>query len=651
MTTPKAQTGSAAEADPGPLSGPGAAHAGSKLQRAARWLADREIWLLAAAAPLLLIPSRWSPLAAAAIGLIWLIRWIHLGKMTVPTPADVPMVWMGFMTALGLWVAIDRAASLAAVWRWVLGVALFYALANGVRGAERRRWLAVISIVGSLALLCLALLGTNWAAVRLLRLQPLYGRLPSLLIDIEDSVAFHPRIMGMALGAWLPVPAALWLLGREGRLRRWAALCTFLLAAALLLTQSLQGLAGVALGLLLVAVMWRRRLLWLLPLGLALLLLAVLLCGPARLAGTLLSPGNPLGIAVTLRVDMWSRALAMLHDMPFTGIGLDQFPLLQFGFYPGVMLGPEPHAHNLFLQVGLDLGWPGLLAFLWLLGALGWAAWRAYERAPDDNWRALMVGAAGGTLSYLGAGLLDTMWTAKPSLVLWWLLGTLAALSTTATPSEAVPGGTRFATTWLRRVWPLALVVALLVPGLWIARTGLARNAALVQAHRLLWSADQGAPVDEPALSRLAAELQRLASSESDNPQLYHLLGRVRAELGQYDAALAAFQARVAVDGQAPLDRYAPWERWRRRVAGEARGDGWSDLLWVYSAWQSRFPLRAEYYVLHAVVRSGPQGDVSAAVQLLQAGLDRGAQPGGLLQHHLRTLQETAGPPPALMGS
>jgi putative inorganic carbon (HCO3(-)) transporter len=592
---------------------------------------------VAAAAPFLLVTTCWTPWAAGAIALTWLGRWIHLGRLTVPTPADVPVLLMLGMAGVGLWASLDRTTSVPALWRLVLGVAVFYALVNGMRSAERWRRLALASIAGSLALVFVGLLGTDWQAVRLLPVRSLYERLPQLLHDIDDQAAFHPRIMGMALAAWLPVPAALWLLGPERRLRRWAALCTFLLAAALLLTQSLQGLAGAALGLFFVAVVWRRGWLWLLPLGLGLLLLAVGLYGPARLADTLLSPGNPLGIAVTLRWDMWSRALAMLRDMPYTGIGLDQFALVQSQFYPGVMLGPEPHAHNVFLQAALDLGLPGLLAFLWLLASLGWAAWRAWPHRQDENWRALLIGAVGGTLSYLGAGLLDTVWTSKPSLVLWGLVGTIAALSLAVVPSDATEARAP-RSAWVWRWLPLALIAILLLPGLCMSPTAPARNTALVVTHRLLWSTDRGVAMDRDRKSRLATQLESLAAGEADNPQLAHLLGRVRAELGEYEAALAAFEGRVALDGEDALARYAPWELWRRRLTGEAPGDPWRDLLWIYSQWQSRFPQRAEYYVLPALVRAGPQHDLPAAVRVIHAGLDRGAEPQGLLQHYSAAL-------------
>lgn len=600
-----------------------------RLWNLTHWVAARELWWVALATPLMLFPGPWSGLGLGLVAWAWLCRALATRRITVATGAEQPLLLVLIMTAVGLWAAVGRCSSLAAVWRLMLGVAWYYALANGMAGAGRLQHLPWLWLGGSLALVVLTLLGTDWQAVRLFRVAPLYDRLPHLLCDFSDQAAFHPRIMGMALAALLPVPAALWLFGTGRRLRAIAAVSALLMGGALLLTQSVQGLAGLLVGLLFVAVVRRRLLLWCLPLGLVALLLVLHLYGPAQLADTLLSPRNPLGIAVTLRWDMWRTAVAMLRDMPYTGIGLDQFALLQNRFYPGVLLGPEPHAHNVFLQVALDLGLPGLFAFLWLLVSLGWVAWWAYPQCRDANSRALLIGTVGGTLSYLGTGLLDTIWTAKPSLLLWWLLGSIAALGVAAGPRRGRGGQ------WL----PLTLIVLLLMPGLFIARTGPPVNAALVEAHRLLLPADQSVSVDRAAASRLAAELESLAERGTDNPQLLHVLGCVHAELGQYDAALVAFEARVALDGEGALARYASFEKWRRCWTGEATGESWDDLLWVYSQWQSRFPQRADYGLLPALVRAVPQDDVQGAITVLKAGVDRGAEPQGLLQHYLKALR------------
>jgi putative inorganic carbon (HCO3(-)) transporter len=70
------------------------------------------------------------------------------------------------------------------------------------------------------------------------------------------------------------------------------------------------------------------------------------------------------------RVEIWSRALYMIQDFPFTGIGTGTFQSVANALYPFFLAGPNaeiPHAHNLLLQVAVDLGIPGLIAFLSIL--------------------------------------------------------------------------------------------------------------------------------------------------------------------------------------------------------------------------------------------------------------------------------------------
>src|SRR5262249_45371462 len=129
--------------------------------------------------------------------------------------------------------------------------------------------------------------------------------------------------------------------------------------------------------------------------------------------------GTALGSTLSLqaRVEIWSRALLMLQDFPFTGIGLNTFPVVLQALYPPFLTGPDetiPHAHNLFLQTGVDLGIPGLLAFLWILGLV----WRCWLRAwrTDERARAAQ-----------GVGLLSaaTDWISRPAA----LAGVLAGIT------------------------------------------------------------------------------------------------------------------------------------------------------------------------------------------------------------------------------
>jgi putative inorganic carbon (HCO3(-)) transporter len=100
--------------------------------------------------------------------------------------------------------------------------------------------------------------------------------------------------------------------------------------------------------------------------------------------------------------------------------------------YPLFLISPDTdiaHAHNHWLQAGLDLGIPGMIAYmaLWLgLAAMLWQSWRQSR----NSWlRVLSLGFAGCLVAYFVYGLLDTIALgARPGFIFWGMLGLIAAL-------------------------------------------------------------------------------------------------------------------------------------------------------------------------------------------------------------------------------
>jgi putative inorganic carbon (HCO3(-)) transporter len=609
-------------------------------QRCASWIARHELWLLAAASPFFLFPSHWTWGALPLLLLPWLCRRISTGKPTLSTPVDMPILLLLCMAGVGFLVSPDPATSLAALWRIVLGVEVFYGLVNSLQGNARLQRLPAALLLGSLLLTLLTLMGTGWDAVRLFRLPQIYEHLPRLIRDLQDQNPFHPRVMGMALGTVLPMPAALLLFSPSKRHRLWAGITTLAMGLTMLLTQSLQAAVGVACALLFLAISWNRLFLLSVPLLLGALLVALRFTNPQQVAAMLLSPANPVGIAVTLRLDIWSRALAMIHDMPYTGVGLDVFPLIQSNFYPGVMIGPEPHAHQLFLQIALDWGIPGLCAFLWLLFSLSVAAARAYRRCQDVQQRAILLGAMGGVVSFIASGFLDTIWAAKPAILLWFVLGIAAALCTANEARQQSASQRAFRA---QRCLPVLLIVLALCLGWGITRSTPRLNWTIVQAHRLLLSAQAGENPPQQSLASVATELSKALPLQANNPHLYRLLGRVYGWMGAYPEAMDAFLHAVEEDGRQAVASYAPFEHLRRRITGDKEHDRWADVLWIYSNWMARFPQRAEPVVLVALVRERYLGDTQGAAAVVRSGVERGAQPHGLLLYYLEQLIPASG--------
>jgi O-antigen ligase len=242
---------------------------------------------------------------------------------------------------------------------------------------------------------------------------------PGLTRDSFGNVqaGIHANELGGTLALLLPFALALLLLRGEravgGRRLPPAVFLAVvaLLGAALLLLGSRSGLLGALAGA--GVVIWWARPRW----RGGYVLAAGSLIG-AGLALALLRAEDPASVdTVSFRLELWARTVTMIRDAPFTGVGLNAFPLVQPDLYPILRheaTGFVAHAHNVYLQTTVDLGVPGLIAFLALGAALVSAARRGLALRPSP----LLLGAAGSLVAWGGHGLVDAITLgAKPVLL------------------------------------------------------------------------------------------------------------------------------------------------------------------------------------------------------------------------------------------
>ena len=106
----------------------------------------------------------------------------------------------------------------------------------------------------------------------------------------------------------------------------------------------------------------------------------------------------------------------MIQDFPITGIGMGLFTDLADRLYPFFLNAPGSvtHAHNLFLQIGVDVGIPGLIAWLATLGIMVVISWQVYRFGllRGDQWStSLGAGLFCSQAALIVHGLLDaTSW-------------------------------------------------------------------------------------------------------------------------------------------------------------------------------------------------------------------------------------------------
>ncbi len=124
----------------------------------------------------------------------------------------------------------------------------------------------------------------------------------------------------------------------------------------------------------------------------------------------------------------------MIEDFPFTGVGLGCFEPVVAAMYPLFLVpgATVSHAHNLFLQVATDLGLPGLIAYLAILGRslyLGVAGYRAFIGKGQRDLGLLSAACVASLSGACVHGLLDcATWGNKGAFLPWVVMGFSVAL-------------------------------------------------------------------------------------------------------------------------------------------------------------------------------------------------------------------------------
>jgi putative inorganic carbon (HCO3(-)) transporter len=375
-----------------------------------------------------------------------LVRWLVYGHLWTRTPLDVWLIIFLVICLINVLVADSGAppfrrtsdpaySFLVLICRPLLGVALIVYFVEYARLHQRLDGLLMATLVMGGIVGVLALGASQWTT----KSAQLYA-LVEMMPNIRDSLApfdakggFNVNEIAGAL-AWLcPVAAGLTVYQwrRWTRPLRWVSAVVFGgLLMALMLGQSRFALAGVLVGLMLLAGLLlpkrERRIAWGLLLALGIIeFLIVLNVFSAR--AVLLERDQS---SFTTRLYLWRSVGYILSDHPLTGVGLNMF---RDGRVRNLYPVPEyrqpvlPHAHQEWLQIGADAGLPGLVVFLALQGAVAVMLYRSYRRG-DASARAVAVGVGTGLLAHAVFGLGDaiTLWD-RFAFLGWWLIALSAA--------------------------------------------------------------------------------------------------------------------------------------------------------------------------------------------------------------------------------
>jgi putative inorganic carbon (HCO3(-)) transporter len=368
----------------------------ARLRRYARFLTSIEIWPVGFLVVASLISSRLLLPAFALALLFWPVRYLASSRLSQRTSLDWAILLLALTTVASLWVTSFPDITFPQVYRLLGGMALFYAIVNWTDSVSRLRWMESGTIAAGLLLALLAPFSVQWDISKFPFIPAgLYQRFIQLFSD-----TVNPNVMAGNLAILLPIALGWLVFGwrqLSWRQRTLASAAVLMVLGMVFLTQS-RG-AWLALGVVVIAMItlrWGWG--WLVSLGMTLAgSLSAYLIGFKQVADFLLR-GTSLG-GLDGRLEVWTRAVFLIQDFPLTGVSIGTFGRVADTLYPFFQYAPGKidHAHNLFLQVAVDLGIPGLIAWLSILSLVTLASWQIYHRG-----RVKMNLMAAG----LGAGLL-----------------------------------------------------------------------------------------------------------------------------------------------------------------------------------------------------------------------------------------------------
>jgi len=369
-------------------------------------------------------------LAAAAL---WLLLTVtdEAGVGITPVHIGVAVYWGVMVLATAL--SPVRGAALSGLIKLTLNILLFLLIARVARHPRARSLLILSYILTSLPVSVFGLRQYFFGVTAL-----------ATWMDAESALADATRVYSFLgnpnLLAGYLIPAVMFSAAAVFAWPRWlpkvlALLATGINTLCLILTLSRGGWVGFLIaGFVLLTLVvqywsiwftpfWRR---WALPVLLggtaALLVLGVLSVGTLRARVLSMFVGRA-DSSNNFRINVWAAVVDMIRDRPILGIGPGNdafnqvYPFYQRPRYTALS------AYSVFLEVLVEGGIVGLLAFLWLMLMIFQQGWTQLQKLRETQaiqgyW---LMGAIASVAGILGQGIADTVMYRPQISTLWWM--------------------------------------------------------------------------------------------------------------------------------------------------------------------------------------------------------------------------------------
>jgi O-antigen ligase len=349
----------------------------------------------------------------AFAGLLFAVHLLLNHPSVVFPPIKLPLALFCLFTVISVFWATNTATGWFAVRKLVLFLIILLAM-NLITSGRHLRWLwQGLFIEGALAgLVAAGQFVRQYRADRGVHPHHLYFYMT--LQRITGFMGDWMNFGGQQMLVFVFL-VAFQLFALRARRMWWAVIAVNALSIVLNLTR------GVWLGCFFAFsyLLWRWKPKWVL--SLPVLAVAIYLFAPRMVHERLWLALHPArDPALAIRFEMWRVGLRMIEAHPWVGVGPNNIPEVYDLYLPrgqAPLAGYHSHLHDNVIQFGAERGLPCLVAWVWLMAAFLWHAWRIRRRSGPSRW--LVEGAIAAWLAFMLEGLVEFNFGTSPVLMVF----------------------------------------------------------------------------------------------------------------------------------------------------------------------------------------------------------------------------------------
>ncbi len=358
-----------------------------------------------------------------ALGLVVILALARRTTTRIPTPLDLPILALVVIAVLSTLFSIDPLISLKSIHRTLIQFLLvYYVVVYAVNSIERVKLLAFTFLAGSVP-------------VSLYGIFTFFSK-KELIDGRIHSTFYHPTRLANYL---LFVVAISVLLGAHYRSRKTLQKLLYAVfglgSLCLVLTTSRGATLSLLLGFLVVFGP-RKKWLWLMLTVIIATSIAIVPFQSKHLrfmkVAECFSKKVDANMVLGERICLWQSAMRMIKDHPVLGLGYGKtFNLLYKSCYAERGTTQDhSSAHNILLEVALEMGPLGLVVFLWLHILIFVETFRLvrHHLEPSTFARALAAGILIGLIGVTFNGMANYFYRDRLILIYWLFVGIVFSL-------------------------------------------------------------------------------------------------------------------------------------------------------------------------------------------------------------------------------